>query len=92
MNWKSRGRRVEGEKKKKGVATQNEGEDAGAVENQMDVEAKREARLGSVPDTPVMLFPAICVLANANDQKSWLGIAFEMLSASLLFSDCFFSL
>lgn len=56
----------------------------------MDVEAKREARLGSVPDTPVMLFPAICVLANANDQKSWLGIAFEMLSASLLFSDCFF--
>lgn len=33
MNWKSRGRRVEGEKKKKGVATQNEGEDAGAVEN-----------------------------------------------------------
>lgn len=31
-NWKSRGRRVEGEKKKV-VATQNEGEDAGAVEN-----------------------------------------------------------
>lgn len=31
-NWKSRGRRVEGEKKK-GVATQNEGEDAGVVEN-----------------------------------------------------------
>lgn len=33
--WKSRERRVEGEKKKtyKGVATQNEGEDAGAVEN-----------------------------------------------------------
>ena len=52
----------------------------------MDVEAKREARLGSVPDTPIMLFPAICVLANANDQNSWLGIAFEMLSASLLFS------